>query len=168
MPQFLSQLPSDFAHTHANLANFLTAKGSLTALLEQVANQPLRVKIVQEGHRALTFAQKKQLGLDVNRPQIAWVRTVQLYGASDRAWVMASSIFPLKTLQGELNRLRHLGSTPIGYVLFKKHRTLPHTRRLYRTIDGEYGRSTLYEHHGKKLLIDELFLAEFCEFLQNQ
>lgn len=50
---------------------------------------------------------------------MAWVRSVKLYGDAD-AWVLAKSIFPLSSLTGSLARLKALGATPIGYVLFKK------------------------------------------------
>lgn len=146
------------------LQAFLKSKGSLTALLEAHAHKPLRVVVLHEGYAPLNHRQKHLLSLPIHKPQLAWVRTVKLYGNSDDAWVMATSIFPLPTLTGGLSRLRHLGRTPIGYVLFKQQRTLPYVRHYYEQ-QGCHGRCTVYEYQGKKLLIDERFLPAFVESL---
>lgn len=154
-------------HTPApppQLQAFLNSTGSLTALLEAAAHQALRVVILHEGHALLDRHQKRLLSLPMHKPQLAWVRTVQLFGNGDDAWVLATSIFPLPTLTGTLSRLRHLGHTPIGYVLFKKHRSLPHVRHYYYHHSC-HGRCTVYDYHGKKLLIDERFLPAFVETL---
>lgn len=106
-------------HLPPKLADFVFTQGSLTARLEAHSKKPLKVEIIYQGYQPLTFAQKSQLGLPPNRPQMAWVRSVKLYGDTD-AWVLAKSIFPLSSLTGSLARLKALGATPIGYVLFKK------------------------------------------------
>lgn len=106
-------------HLPPKLADFVFTQGSLTARLEAHSKKPLKVEIIHQGYQPLTFAQKSQLGLPLNRPQMAWVRSVKLYGDAD-AWVLAKSIFPLSSLTGSLARLKALGATPIGYVLFKK------------------------------------------------
>ncbi|MDN5566749.1 MAG: chorismate lyase, partial [Psychrobacter sp.] len=107
----------------AQLLPWLNAKGSLTAMLEAKAGQPLRVERQFEGYKQLTLSQKRQLGLQgsaLNRPLMAWVREVQLYGDSEQPWIWAQSIFPLTSLQGQARRLQQLKGTPIGYVLFKR------------------------------------------------
>ena len=141
------------------LADFVFTQGSLTARLEAHSKKPLKVEIIHQGYQPLTFAQKSQLGLPLNHPQMAWVRSVKLYGDAD-AWVLAKSIFPLSSLTGSLARLKALGATPIGYVLFKKRQQLPIKRHFYR-YDGQIGRQTVYDINGRKILIDELFLAAF-------
>ncbi|MDO4894979.1 chorismate lyase [Moraxella sp.] len=147
------------------LSSYLTSTGSLTALLEKKAGKPLTVQVLCECIKPLTIRQKHQLGLPPNRPQLAKIRTVLLYG-NDIAWVQATSIFPLSSLTGELKRLSHLGNTPIGYVLFKKYRKLPHRRQYYQT-NGCHGRRTLYNHQGRPLLIDELFLDNFANICSS-
>lgn len=148
------------------LRPFLTAKGSLTARLETLASQPLMVKICHQRHRLLTTDEKRQLRLPCHRPVLAWERQVELFGGSDGAWVLATSVFPLTSLVGDGKRLRHLGRTPIGYVLFKRHRTLPH-RRYYFKEKQHYGRSTIYDWQGRPLLIKEVFLGEFERVLMK-
>ena len=145
------------------LLSFLNTEGSLTAMLEVKAGQPLRVKRSFEGYRLLSLAQKKQLGLQgtaLNRPLLAWVREAQLYGNDEQPWVQAQSIFPLSSLQGNAKRLQQLKGTPIGYVLFKRSRTLPNRRFIKHTEEG-WQRQTLYNWYGRKILISETFLAAF-------
>ena len=145
------------------LLDFLNTEGSLTAMLEVKAGQPLRVERSFEGYRLLSLAQKKQLGVQgaaLSRPLLAWVREAQLYGNDVNPWVQAQSIFPLPSLKGQARRLQQLKSTPIGYVLFKRSRTLPNQRFIQQTADG-WQRQTLYDWYGRNILISETFLAAF-------
>ena len=145
------------------LLGFLNTEGSLTAMLEVKAGQPLRVERSFEGYQLLSLAQKKQLGVQgaaLSRPLLAWVREAQLYGNDVKPWVQAQSIFPLASLKGRARRLQQLKSTPIGYVLFKRSRTLPNQRSIEHTADG-WQRQTLYDWYGRKILISETFLAAF-------
>ena len=154
---------SDPLSPPSELLDFLNTEGSLTAMLEVKAGQPLRVKRNFEGYRLLSLAQKKQLGVKgaaLSRPLLAWVREAQLYGNNEQPWVQAQSIFPLPSLKGRARRLQQLKSTPIGYVLFKRSRTLPNQRSIEKTAEG-WQRQTLYDWYGRKILISETFLAAF-------
>ena len=154
---------SDPLSPPSKLLDFLNTEGSLTAMLEVKAGQPLRVERSFEGYRLLSLAQKKQLGMQgtaLNRPLLAWVREAQLYGNDVKPWVQAQSIFPLASLKGRARRLQQLKSTPIGYVLFKRSRTLPNQRSIEKTADG-WQRQTLYDWYGRNILISETFLAAF-------
>ena len=154
---------SDLLSPPSELLDFLNTEGSLTAMLEVKAGQPLRVERSFEGYRLLSLAQKKQLGIKgaaLSRPLLAWVREAQLYGNNEQPWVQAQSIFPLTSLKGRARRLRQLKSTPIGYVLFKRSRTLPNQRSIEKTAEG-WQRQTLYDWYGRKILISETFLAAF-------
>lgn len=145
------------------LLPWLNIEGSLTAALEAKAGQPLRVVRGFEGYRLLSLIQKKQLGMQgvmLGRPMLAWVREVQLYGNDERAWVQAQSVFPLPSLTGRARRLQQLKGTPIGYVLFKRNRTLPNQRFIQQTSEG-WQRQTRYDWYGRKLLISETFLPAF-------
>ena len=154
---------SDPLSPPSELLDFLNTEGSLTAMLEVKAGQPLRVERSFEGYRLLSLAQKKQLGIKgaaLSRPLLAWVREAQLYGNNEQPWVQAQSIFPLISLKGRARRLQQLKSTPIGYVLFKRSRTLPNQRSIEKTAEG-WQRQTLYDWYGRKILISETFLAAF-------
>ncbi|TXD97068.1 chorismate lyase [Psychrobacter frigidicola] len=151
----------------AALLPWLSTDGSLTAMLEAKSGQPLLVTRSFEGYRPLTLAQKKQLGIQgqaLNRPLLAWVREVQLYGDDELPWITAQSIFPLKSLQGRARRLQQLKGTPIGYVLFKRSRTLPNQRLIQHTTEG-WQRQTRYDWYGRRVLISETFLPQFCQKL---
>lgn len=100
----------------------------------------------------------------LGRPMLAWVREVQLYGNDERAWVQAQSVFPLPSLTGRARRLQQLKGTPIGYVLFKRNRTLPNQRFIQQTSEG-WQRQTRYDWYGRKLLISETFLPAFLSSL---
>ena len=154
---------SDPLSPPSELLDFLHTEGSLTAMLEVKAGQPLRVERSFEGYRLLSLAQKKQLGVKgaaLSRPLLAWVREAQLYGNNEQPWVQAQSIFPLISLKGRARRLQQLKSIPIGYVLFKRRRTLPNQRSIEKTAEG-WQRQTLYDWYGRKILISETFLAAF-------
>jgi chorismate--pyruvate lyase len=132
-------------------------------MLEVKAGQPLRVERSFEGYRQLSLIQKQQLGLQgsaLNRPMLAWVREVQLYGNDELPWVQAQSIFPLSSLKGRARRLQQLKGTPIGYVLFKRSRTLPNQRFIEQTATG-WQRQTRYDWYGRTLIISETFLSAF-------
>ncbi|MGE6794612.1 chorismate--pyruvate lyase family protein [Psychrobacter okhotskensis] len=164
MPSNLFASPATFTPS-SELVSWLNAEGSLTAMLEQRAGQPLRVERSFEGFRALTLQQKRQLGLQgsaLNRPLLAWIREVQLYGNDEQPWVAAQSIFPLSSLKGNARRLQQLKGTPIGYVLFKRSRTLPNQRFIQHTGAG-WQRQTRYDWYGRTLLISETFLASFLK-----
>ncbi|WP_201508547.1 chorismate--pyruvate lyase family protein [Psychrobacter alimentarius] len=145
------------------LLPWLTVDGSLTAVLEIKAGQPLRVERTFEGYRSMSLTQKKQLGVQgamLARPMLAWVREVELYGNDERPWVKAQSIFPIPSLTGRARRLQQLKGTPIGYVLFKRSRTLPNQRFIQQTSEG-WQRQTRYDWYGRKLMISEIFLPAF-------
>ncbi len=142
-----------------SLMPYLYAQGSLTALLEKRAGQTLCVQILSERYDNLDFHTKKLLKLPVHRPALAWVREVLLFGNDEEPWVRAKSIFPLDSLTGSAKRLRHLKRTPIGYVMFKQRKTLPHQRTYF--YEDRWGRNTVYEWGGHSVLIQEVFLNEF-------
>ena len=160
-----SKSPSCSNHLSAptELLPWLTVDGSLTAVLEVKAGQPLRVERAFEWYRSMSLTQKKQLGVQgamLARPMLAWVREVELYGNDEQPWVKAQSIFPILSLTGRARRLQQLKGTPIGYVLFKRSRTLPHQRFIQQTTEG-WQRQTRYDWYGRKLMISEIFLPAF-------
>ena len=148
------------------LLSLLTSTGSLTARLERLAGQSLKVVVLAEGYRVLSQTERAQLQLSPADQRLAWVRTVALYGTSDAPWAQATSIFPMASLTGDAKRLKALKNTPIGYVLFKRQRRLPHQRQ-YAPVDGHDARQTLYDWRGRKLLISEQFLPAILQRLEQ-
>lgn len=159
--------PQTLANAPVALLPFLMTNGSLTALLEAKSGRPIRVERIFEGYLALSLEQKKQLGITgsaLNRPLLAWVRDVYLFGSDDKPWVAAQSMFPLISLKGNAKRLQQLKGTPIGYVLFKRSQTLPSQRFIKVTTSG-WQRQTRYDWFGRTLLISETFLPAFVDRL---
>lgn len=144
----------------ATLLPYLATQGSLTAMLEAKAGQILRVKVIKEEWQPIDFKNKKILNLPVHRPALAWVREVLLFGNDEQAWIHAKSIFPQPSLIGNAKRLRHLKDTPIGYVMFKKSRTLPCQRHIFKH-DGQFKRASIYDWQGRYILVEEIFLHGF-------
>lgn len=151
----------------AQLLPWLMAGGSLTAQFEALAGQPLRVKPVFEGFKYLdTFSSQD---LHLHRPQMAWVREVELYGNSELPWAKAQSVFPISALKGSAKRLRHLGKTPLGYVLFGRHK--PSCQRVISQHfeQGEtcFTRQNFYHWHGQDILVQETFLPAFLACISS-
>lgn len=157
------------------LLPYLTSTGSLTYALESLARQRLRVVVVFEGFRLLTLTERTNLAHLLpsrTKPVMAWVREVALYGNNKdsqgnnnpkEAWVSATS-FLITPLTGKAHRLRHLGTTPMGYVLFKTQKTLPKHRTF--SHDG-MARQTIYDWRGTKVVVVERFLGAFLDKLEN-
>ena len=147
------------------LLDWLTSKGSLTARLEQLTGQKLIVEPTFEGRQTLTLAEKRQLDLNLAKPQSAWVREVYLKGKKNGgAWVSARSVFPFSSLTGNAKQLANLGTTPIGYVMFGRNGAKMAKRWVTLTQDG-WQRTSLYDWQGRKLLISETFLPAFEQSL---
>lgn len=134
--------------------DLLNTQGSLTACLERYFGQKLSVCVLFCGLKPLNFTQKKALSLPVHKPALAYVREVVLI-INNKQFVQATSVIPLNSLKGDATRLRYLGTTPIGYVLFKKTKRVPFVRTINK---DKQSRTNIYNWQGRKLLITEVFL----------
>lgn len=143
------------------LTQFLTSQGSLTARLESHFGQKLTVRLIFCGLKPLSFAQKQALNLPRHKAILGYVREVELM-VNNQAIVWAVSVFALSDLKGDAKRLRYIKDKPIGYVLFKKHRHLPHTRTIHT---AQLNRTTIYNWYGRRILIDEQFLDWCGQFM---
>lgn len=148
-----------------SLLPWLMAGGSLTAQFEALGGHPLKVVPVLEGFKYLDHFTSQDLLLP--RPQMAWVREVELYGTDQKPWAQAESVFPISALKGKGKRLKNLGSTPLGYVLFGRHR--PSCQRVITSIEiqGEtcFTRQNFYNWCGHDILVQETFLPSFLDRL---
>lgn len=153
----------DLATVPEALMPWLTDAGSLTKKFEILAGQPLKVVQTDEGFQPVGHAYRQALKLA--RKQNAWVRQVQLFGNDQVAWATAKSIFPISCLNGRARRLRYLGSTPLGYVLFARHQ--PCCQRVIKKQTDQnqafFIRENYYHWHGRTILVEETFLPEFIK-----
>lgn len=151
-----------------NIQNWLYSTGSLTQKIENLSGQKMLVKPIFEGRQTLTLSQKKWLKIPKNRPQSAWVREVLLFGKADEpAWVLAKSIFAFDGLTGQARQLSNLGCRPIGYVIFRRNKAKL-IQRYYQAHQNGWERTSLYDWQGTKILISELFLPTFLQYLQKK
>ncbi|MGZ8218143.1 chorismate--pyruvate lyase family protein [Methylomagnum sp.] len=160
-----------------HIASWLFESGSLTRRLRQVCGGQFRVRLLRQAWDKPCADESRALRLAMGRRAV--VREVALQWG-DRPLVLARSVIPAKTLKGVDRRLAHLGTRPLGEILFadprlhRKHLELtkigPHHWRpecpgggaaLSRRI---WGRRSLYGlGAGHKLLVAEFFLPELFD-----
>lgn len=112
--------------------------------------------------------------LGMRRGEVAIVREIELL-VDEVPWVFARTVIPATSLRGPARRLAMLGTKPLGEVLFADQRTHRvvmemahfHTRHnlfqqavasLATLPEGLWGRRTLFDLAGSRLLVNELFL----------
>ena len=147
------------------LLPWLTATGSLTAQLESVLGHKLQVRPVQEGFKLMNASMTRKLSPSRRTRQMAICREVDLLGDQGVAWVSAQSWFVLSSLTGARRRLKNLGGTPLGYVLFDRTPLLC-CRQIYLSDQG-WSRHNTYQWRGVQLLVIETFRPEFAKLVQK-
>ena len=107
----------------------------------------------------------------------ALIRTVQLL-CDGQPWIYARTIIPVTSLRGKLRRLAHLGSRPLGAMLFADPGMRRGVVELARIKPGQqlyvdasyrirqrppeiWGRRSVFRVAGKPLLVSEIFLPGF-------
>ncbi len=106
----------------ASLRDWLLHTGSLTRRVQQACAGRFRVRVEMQGWARPRLDEYRALGLRWGR--IAFIREVHLL-CDEQPWVFARTIIPVSTLRGRERRLAHLGSRPLGAVLFAD----PHMQR---------------------------------------
>lgn len=148
--------------------NWLSDRGSLTKRLVSLCQGRFSLEILSEGDQALRRDECSVLGFSF--PRREWVREVLLKGY-DQPWVYARSILIAEGLQGYSRALRHIGSQPLGSVLFQRglfSRTslqlsvypeewLP----LQYARAGLWARRSVFIGEKQRLLVQEIFLPDF-------
>ena len=157
-PQF-SRMPPE------SLLPWLMATGSLTAQLEFVLGHKLQVRRVREGFKLMSPQMTRQIDSTGRTRQMAICREVELLGDRGAPWVSAQSWFVVSSLTGARRRLKNLGPTPLGYVLFD--RTEPICHRFIHLSDQGWSRENTYQWRGTRLLVIETFTPEFAKLVQQ-
>ena len=126
------------------------------------------MRVVRQCRMRPFVSEARALGVAAHRHAV--VREVQLQ-CGDRPLILARTIIPFETLSGVHRRLSSLGTRPLGDIIFSS----PDLRRakmeiaevsewcdeIADTVDSEvpvWGRRTLYELAGRRLLVCEFFL----------
>jgi len=157
------------------LRAWLLDTASLTLRLQQLCPGRFRVRLLSQTWGKPFQDEVRVLGMKSGSR--ALIRQVQLL-CGEEAWVYARTVMPVSSLCGRLQRLAHLGTRPLGGMLFAD----PGMRRgdveLARLVTGQvvhaaatfhleprpaeiWGRRTVFRLAEKPLLVSEIFLPEF-------
>ena len=143
---------------------WLYASGSLTQQLTDLADGQFRVQPLKEHFQRLSFENASWMGMP--HQHTSWVRESYLYGCDEQPWVKAKSIFPILSLQKRARIFQHIGSKPIGWLLFQ--RTNPHCERRVIYLEDGWTRQSCYTWHGCKFIVQETFLSAFQQYIEHQ
>lgn len=119
------------------------------------------------------------LALELGLRQIALIREVVLQ-CGEIPWVFARSVVPAKTVRVTQHRLTHLGTQPLGAILFSSPRLsrsgvqfaqLRPTHELYRLgrnasgrfFDSVWARRSVFLLQRQPLLVSEVFLPTLLD-----
>jgi chorismate--pyruvate lyase len=157
------------------LYGWLLDPASLTRRLQQLCPGRFRVRVLAQGWGAPRLDEARSLGVQAGRRAI--IRQVQLL-CNDAPWVYARTVIPATSLRGRLQRLAHLGTRPLGAMLFadpgvrrgivelagiRRGEILyaDATRGIRRRPAVIWGRRSVFRVIDKPLLVSEIFLPGF-------
>lgn len=159
-----------------DVAPWLLDPGSLTTRLVKASGGNFAVRVLHQGWGRPTADEAELLGLP--HGQYAWLRETALR-CHGETWVYARSVMPLATLGGELRFLQRLKNASLGALLFRdpglKRSRFQIARLPLRSLPlqliglGEegagratvWGRRSLFQFHGRPILVGEIFLPTF-------
>ncbi len=150
------------------LRDWLLDAGSLTKRLMAISDGKFRVQLLRQGYLPALAVERQEL--DLEQRHWPFVREV-LLRCHDVPWVFARTLIPTATLQGRARALTHLGTRPLGAVLFSDpqvrrgpiavSRLRANTLGIGGVPNPElWGRRSLFYLAGMPLLVSEYFLPE--------
>lgn len=159
-----------------HLRSWLFDPRSLSRRLTRACPDGFRVQPIGQGWCAPLASERCALALPLR--ERALIREVLLL-CHDTPWVYARSVFPVHTLRGEQRRLAHLGTRPLGRVLFATrgmHRSTVAVcaaerdapmlaccaKALGRSPVHAWKRSSVFRCRERALLVSEIFLEAFA------
>ncbi len=157
------------------LRGWLLDTASLTLRLRQLCPGRFRVRLLSQSWGKPFEDEAQTLGMKPG--SLALIRKVQLL-CGEQAWVYARTVIPVSSLRGRLQRLAHLGTRPLGGMLFADPGMQRSGLELARLGTGQamhaaatfhlvpppvevWGRRTVFRLVDKPLLVSEIFLPEF-------
>jgi chorismate--pyruvate lyase len=159
----------------ADLAGWLLDPASLTKRLLQLCPGTFRVRLLSQQWGRPRTDEAQALGMRYDGQAI--LRQVQLL-CDDRPWVYARTVIPANSMRGKLQRLAHLGTKPLGAMLFAdpamrrgivelaritrgQQLYIDALQRSQKRADAIWGRRSVFRIAGKPLLVSEIFLPGF-------
>ena len=171
--------PSFIPGIEAGYAPWLHDHGSLTRRIQQRCG----IFNLRNVYAGLSMANTDEISLlNSSRPQHIYTRNVFLY-ADGRPVVFAHSVVAARHLHRAWHALQHLGSRPLGALLFShplvqraplRYKSLKPDHPLYRqaasVIEEKpprlWARRSVFTLHGASLLVTEVFLPQILELGQ--
>lgn len=163
----------------ADVHSWVYEKGSLTRRLRHYYGHSVTVEILFHRWKP-AFLSECNL-LELPHQQYNLVREVLLH-ADGKPLILARTILPEKTIKIAKRNLSHLGTRPLGEVIFsypKLERLELNiscikqnqwTQNLTKRIDVDkniWGRRTVYAIHKQKLLVSEFFMPGALELFKK-
>ena len=157
-------------HLPTEVKSWVYETGSLTQRLRKQYPGQVQVRILFHQWKPAFPGECAQLRLDHHRFQL--VREVLLY-ANETPLILARTILPEKTIKIAKRNLSHLGTRPLGEVIFsypnleREQLQISHvaandwSSSLHQRLDlpdNIWGRRTLYRIQKQPLLVSEFFL----------
>ena len=157
------------------LCSWLLDTASLTLRLQQLCPGSFRVRVLSQTRGTPCIDEAQLLGMAGQ--QRAIIRQVQLL-CDGQPWIYARTVIPVTSLRGRLRRLAHLGTRPLGGMLFADPGMRSGTVQLARIRAGValyaaatsglqqppaeiWGRRSVFRIAGRPLLVSEIFLPGF-------
>lgn len=174
-PQWKTQLRGADAQPPQPLLPWLHETGSLTKRLRRVYGNQLAVKLLFH-HWKPAFAEEcRVLGTPHHRYQL--IREVLLH-VGGKPLVLARTVLPEHTIRIAHRNLSHLGTRPLGEVIFaypdlelrQRYFSSAQTNSWSTAVQSAFqvgqavwGRRTLYAIHHQPLLVSEFFLPAILD-----
>ncbi|MCK5729088.1 MAG: chorismate lyase [Methylococcales bacterium] len=167
-PCWKSYSPYIRHHLPKNIASWINEKNSLTQRLRNTHGDAVNVKILFHQWKSPFLSESKHLNLYPHR--YCLIREV-LLSADEKPLILARTILPKKTITNAQRQLSHLGTRPLGEVIFSD----PYLKRLAMDISllkkkhwneslpispAIWGRRTVYAIQNQPLLVSEFFLPD--------
>jgi chorismate--pyruvate lyase len=171
-PVWLENRPGSRHYIPENIQSWVYESGSLTQRLRSRYGSSVAVNILFHQWATPLLSERKLLAVPEHR--YALVREVMLH-ASGKPLLLARTIIPEATLKGVHRNLSHLGTRPLGEVIFsypKLERLALGVTLIQPTTWSEsaialaaihqpiWGRRTVYAIAGRSMLVSEFFLPE--------
>lgn len=159
----------------AGLVSWLNETGSLTKRLRSIYGKHLKVEIVFHRWRPALIDECCLLSIPAHRYQL--IREVLLH-VDQQPLILARTVLPEATIRIAHRNLSHLGSRPLGEVIFaypdleRRQRQFSLTgprhwstvaRQRFPLEQAIWGRRTVYAIHQHPLLVSEFFLPGWID-----
>lgn len=157
---------------NADLLSWLDERGSLTKRLRSIYGSELSVQILFHAWKPAFIDECRLLNIPTHRYQL--IREVLLH-ADGKPLILARTVLPEATIRIAHRNLSHLGTRPLGEVIFaypdleRRLREFTYTTNnpwsksalLHYSLDEAiWGRRTVYAIHHQPLLVSEYFLPD--------